>query len=161
MAAFLTDREIDGLIRESKPLQTDWRRRFTTKAKHGHRERESHVAGALGSQFRLILRESISNPLGFSVILAFTPAATNQLFRLRRYNGRDHEHTNKLEKHSFYAFHIHQATERYQLSGLREDAFAEPTDRFSDFDGAVTCMLSDCAFSLPDDPQAAFPGLEW
>ena len=161
MATFLTDREIDELINESKPLQSEWRRKFKTKAKHGHRERELDVAGVNGSQFRIILRESSSNPLGFSVILALVPATTNQLFRLRRYNGKDHEHTNRLENQSFYDFHIHEATERYQLSGLREDAFAEPTDRFSDFDSAVVCLLRDCTFTLPDEPQSAIPGLEW
>ena len=160
MAAFLTDREIEELIREPKPLGTNWRTRFTTKAKHGHRERELNVAGVRGSQFKVILRESIPNPLGFSVILAYSPPTTNQLFRLRRYNGKDHEHTNKLEKQSFFAFHIHAATERYQRSGFREDAFAEPTNRFSSFAGAVTCMLRDCGFVLPDNPQLAIPRLE-
>lgn len=160
MAAFLTDHEIEELIREPKPLGTNWRRRFATKAKHGHRERELNVAGVCGSQFKVILRESIPNPLGFSVILAYSPPTTNQLFRLRRYNGKDHEHTNKLEKQSFFAFHIHAATERYQRSGFREDAFAEPTNRFSSFAGAVTCMLRDCGFVLPDNPLLAIPTLE-
>lgn len=119
------------------------------------------VVGGHGATFRIILRESIANPLGFSVILGYCPATTNQVFRLRRYNGKDHAHTNTLERETFYEFHIHQATKRYQNSGLREDAFAEPTDRYADFDGAVHCLLEDCAFELPSGPQPTIPGLEW
>ena len=44
---------------------------FSLKPKHGHKERELDVTGVHGSQFRIILRESIANPLGFSVILAY------------------------------------------------------------------------------------------
>ena len=161
MATILTDQEIEMLILEPKTLPQNWRSRFVPKPKHGHREREQDITGELGSQFRVILRESIANPLGFSVILAYCPITTNQLFRLRRYNGKDHEHTNKLEKQRFYALHIHRATERYQRSGLREDAFAEPTDRFSDLDSALVCLLRDCAFENPDSTQLAFFGMEW
>ena len=75
------------------------------------------------------------------------------LFRLRRYNGKSHEHTNRLEGRTFYEFHIHTATERYQDSGLREDAFAEPTTRLADFVGAVACALDDCGFDRPQPPQ--------
>jgi hypothetical protein len=101
----------------------------------------------------LILRQSEFNPLDFSVILAYRPPKIYQLFRLRRYNGKSHEHTNTLESETFYDFHIHMATERYQDSGLREDAFAQVTARFADFQGAVKYMLADCGFDVPADPQ--------
>lgn len=93
------------------------------------------------------------NALDFSIILAFCPPETNQIFRLRRYNVKSHEHTNTIESVSFYDFHVHTATERYQELGTREDADAEPSKRFSDFHSAVNCMLSNCALELPDDPQ--------
>lgn len=57
------------------------------------------------------------------------------------------------ERKPFYDFHIHTATERYQASGLREDSFAESSDRFSDIDGAVRCLLNDCGFDVPPDKQ--------
>ena len=56
------------------------------------------------------------------------------LFRLRRYNGRSHQHTNKIEEITFYDFHIHTATERYQDAGYAEEHFAEVTDRYVDFE---------------------------
>ena len=124
------------------------------KVKRGHKERELDVVGATGSEFRLILRQSEFNPLDFSVILAYRPPTTTPLFRLRRYNGRSHEHTNSLEDQRFYDFHIHRATERYQdESGFREDSFAEPSSRFADFAGAVRCMIEDCAFERPVSDQ--------
>ncbi|MBI5568687.1 MAG: hypothetical protein HY914_01960 [Desulfomonile tiedjei] len=114
------------------------------------------MKGADGSEFRLIVRQSEFNPLDFSVILTYRPPKKNQLFRLRRYNGKSHEHTNTLESRTFYDFHIHGATERYQdESGLREDSYAEPTNRFADFRGAIRAMLEDCGFDVPPNTQGA------
>ena len=93
------------------------------------------------------------NILDFSIILAVCPAGSNQLFRLRRHNGKSHEHTNQIEASTFYDFHIHMATERYQELGMREDAYAEATDRFGDFDGALRCLLDDGGFEMPADPN--------
>lgn len=150
----LTDSEIAALIAEPKPLPDDYQSRMQIKPKRGHKERELDFTGENGSDFRLILRQSLFNVLDFSIILSFLAPKTNHLFRLRRYNGRSHEHTNALEAETFYEFHVHTATERYQLeSGGREDTFAEPTDKYSDFQGAIHCMLRDCTFILPAAPQ--------
>ena len=53
----------------------------------------------------------------------------------------------------FYDYHIHTATERYQELGMREDSYAEPSDRFSDLNTAINCMLKECGFEVPHDPQ--------
>jgi hypothetical protein len=161
MAARLADQEIAALIAESKPLTQDYMARLQTKPKRGHKERELDLTGANGSEFRLVLRQSLLNSLDFSIILAYLIPNTNQIFRLRRYNGKSHEHTNSLENQTFYDFHIHTATERYQETGMREDSFAEPTHRFADLEGAIRCMLKDCAFVLPRDAQGnLFPEAE-
>ena len=153
MAAELTDNEIMGLIQEEKPLPDNYQSRVQTRPKRGHRERELEFDSANNHTFRLILRQSSINILDFSVILAWMPPQSNSAFRLRRYNGKSHEHTNALEGDRFYAFHIHQATERYQQSGLREDSFAEPTDRYQDLAGALRCMIADCGFKMPPNHQ--------
>lgn len=154
MVIRLSEAEIARLLAERKSLPLDYRERIQTKPKHGHKERELDLKGADGSEFRLIFRQSEFNPLDFSVILAYRPPKTNQLFRLRRYNGKSHEHTNTLEGRTFYDFHVHTATERYQdESGLREDSYAEPTKSFADFHGAIRCMLGDCGFDVPPDTQ--------
>jgi len=125
------------------------------RAKRGHKERDLAIDGVDGNRFRLILRQNDINAFDFSIILAVEVPNTNQLFRLRRYNGKSHEHTNHIEGDTFYDFHIHMATERYQELGTREDAYAETTDRFGDFHGALRCLIQDGAFDLPDDPQGS------
>ncbi len=153
MVDILSDKDIEGLIKEKKPLPDDYKTKIMVRPKRGHKERELDVNGEDGNEFRLILRQSLFNPLDFSIILVYRPPQSNTLFRLRRYNGKSHEHTNPIEGETFYDYHIHQATERYQQIGAREDTYAEPTYRFSDFQQAISCMINDCAFETPFDPQ--------
>jgi len=153
MAAKYSDANIEAFLQERKHLPKDYRSRIRLRDKRGHKEQELSVEGTNDNQFRIILRQSNFNVLDFSIILAYCPAGSNQLFRLRRYNGKSHEHTNAIESDRFYNYHIHTATERYQELGMREDTYAEPTNRFSDFNTAINCMLSDCGFDVPEDPQ--------
>ena len=148
MTIQLTDEKIGSLLAERKLLPEDFHSRLRLKSKHGHKEFDIDVTGENESLFRLIIRQSELNPLDFSVILVYLPKGSNQQFRLRRYNGKSHEHGNQIEKNKFYAFHIHTATERYQQSGFREDAYAEKTDRFADSHGAIDCMIKDCGFTI-------------
>ena len=156
MAFRYSDLDIVRMVRETKPLPDNFSSRMRLRNKRGHKERELNVDGGQGTTYRIILRQSNFNALDFSIILAIIPANSNQLFRLRRYNGKSHEHTNAIEGDKFYDFHIHKATERYQHLGGREDAFAEPTDRYADFHSALRCLLEDCNFELPDGLQATF-----
>ena len=152
----LTDAQIAALIAERKFLPDDYQGRIQTKPKRGHKERELDISGENGSEFRLILRQSSLNALDFSIILSYLVPGTTQLFRLRRYNGKSHEHTNSLESETFYDFHVHTATERYQLdSGGREDTFAMLTAEYSDLPGAIHCMLRDCNFIFPHSAQGS------
>ena len=153
MANIFSDQEIDSLINENKPLPTDYRAKIQVRPKRGHKEQELNFIGKNGNDFRVILRQSTMNPLDFSIILALSPAQSNILFRLRRYNGKSHEHTNQIENETFYDYHIHQATERYQQMGAREDSYAERTDRFSDFHQAISCLIKDCGFEIPAGTQ--------
>lgn len=146
MTVLLTEEQIAALLAERKVLPHDYLARIQAKPKRGHKERELEIKGDVGNDFRLVVRQSLYNPLDFSAILMFCPRETNQTFRLRRHNGRSHEHTNALEGDTFYDFHIHKATERYQDSGLREDSYAEPTDHFADLGTALECLLADCGF---------------
>ena len=152
MAIILSDKEIADFVQEKKPLPEDYRAKIQMRAKTGHKERELDVKGEDGNEFRLILRQSAINPLDFSIILAYRPPKSNQLFRLRRYNGK-HWHTNLIEERTFFDFHIHQVTTRYQEIGSSEDSYAEPTDRFSNFNQALSCMLKECGFQIPSELQ--------
>lgn len=143
-------------MHERKSAPADWTDRIRLRAKRGHREQDLDLFGDEGNEFRLILRQSTVNQFDFSIILAVRIPLSNQLFRLRRYNGRSHEHTNHLEEETFYDFHIHYATERYQNLGTREDAYAEPTDRYADYRSALRCFIEDSRLSVDADPQSEF-----
>lgn len=154
MPDFLTDAEIEALLAEEKPLSEGFRLRLAVRAKRGHQEADLDVTGAAGSEFRVIVRRSSINPLDFSVILSYRVPNSNQSIRLRRYNGKSHPHSNPLERERFYDFHIHTATERYQLTGNREDTYAEPSDRYASLEEAIDCLIEDCGFVLPPRHQA-------
>ncbi len=107
------------MVRERKPLPADWRNRIRLRSKRGHHEQHLDLDDDAKSEFRIILRRSGVNPLDFSIILAVRVPRSSVLFRLRRYNGRSHEHTNHIEDVTFYDFHVHFATEIYQEIGAR------------------------------------------
>lgn len=151
MPVTYSDDEIAVLIEEPKPLPRNWQELLRPRAKRGHEESDLYLTGESGSEFRVILRRSTINTLDFSLILAVLDTISGDLFRLRRYDGKSHEHTNSIEDETFYDFHIHNATERYQATGDREDAYAEATNRYEDFDSALACLLSDGRFVVPPD----------
>ena len=74
-------------------------------------------------------------------------------------NGKNHQHTNRLESETFHDFHMHTATERYQDAGFREDTYAERTDRFADVFGAYRCLVQDAHISDVADLSAPQPTL--
>jgi len=153
MAIRYSDVQIDDLMKEKKLCGTKLSAGVELRPKRPHKEAELDLQGANGNRFRLIVRQSEWNPLDFSVILTYCPEKTNRLFRLRRYNGKSHEHTNSIESNSFYDFYVHMATERYQAMGAREDAYAQPSTRFTDLYSAIECMRTECAAEPPKDPQ--------
>ena len=154
MAVIYSDQDIESLVRERKPLPCNWRSRTRLQTKRSHRERHLDLTGDTGNEFCLVLRQSTVNHLDFSIILAVRIPKSRKLFRLRRCNGRSHQHTNHIEGVTFYDFHIHFATERYQaFVGAREDTYAEPTARYGDFHGALQCLIADASLEVPPDPQ--------
>ncbi len=159
MAARYTDDEIAALLAEPKPLGVDFRQRLRLRGKRGHREAELGITGTAGSQFWVLGRQASFNAMDFSIILAVAPTGSNLRFRLRRHNGKSHEHTNAIERNTFYDFHIHVATARYQELGMREDAFAERTDRYGDYGGALRCLFSDCGIVFPTEEGGLFSGV--
>ena len=153
MPVDFSDIEIAGFIAEPKQLPPDWRGRLRMRPKRGHKEQQIELSGEDGNEFRIILRQSDVNPLDFSAIVAVRIPDSSRLFRLRRYNGKSHQHTNQIEGDTFYDFHIHTATQRYQDIGEREDTYAEVTDRYSDLNGAIECLREDASLISPIDDQ--------
>ena len=153
------DREIGDWIEMPKAHAGTRRRLPPLREKRGHVEAHADYEGTDGTEFRVVLRRSLSNPMAFSAILMVRVPKSGRWFRLRRYNG-SHWHRNRIEGDRFRDFHIHTATERYQLAGQREDAHAEPTDRFSNYEGAVDCLQQDAGLPREPDESADQLGLD-
>lgn len=153
MSIRLTDADISDLIAQTKVLPEDYVDKIELRSKRGHKEREFEVQGGSGDKFHIILRESTYNALDFSVILGYSLPGLNTIFRLRRYNGKSHEHTNLIELDKFYDFHVHYATARYQELGSEEEAYARPADSYSNIEEALQVMFAECGFIMPSNPQ--------
>jgi len=155
MDVFLTDIEIQDLINTKKQMSVEPDALFQgMKEKRGHKSAEHDMPQPDGSSFVIKVRISIENPLDFSVILGYTLAKSTKPFLLRRYNGRSHEHKNRLEKEDvFYDYHIHTATERYQREGSKEEYFAEISGKYTTPREALNCLITDCNVSLPLESQ--------
>jgi hypothetical protein len=149
MEIFLSDKEITELINEEKIINSEVSELLKMKIKKAHKENELTINRLDGSCFKIIIRQNTENQLDFSVILGYIPPNRNDVFILRRYNGKSHEHTNRIEKEKpFYDYHIHSGTERYQEEGPREEYFAEATSRYADIHGALNCLINDCNIKL-------------
>lgn len=159
MSVLYTDEEIARLLAEIKPLPIDYLARLKMRPKRGNLLADLELTGVDGSEFRIMMRQAEIYPRNFSVILAVRPAGTMNLFRLRRHNGNSHEHRNQIEGDVFRSFHIHQATERYQARGMKEDAYAEPTDRYLTIGGALEAMITDCSFVTTGPEQQTLFGI--
>ena len=156
----LNDQEIKELILEKKQFPKEWHTIFQMKDKKGHKEKEIRIPRNDGSLLKIILRQNMINPLDFSIILGYMTPKSSMLFRLIRYNGKSHQHTNKIEKHYFYDFHIHRATVKYQESGFKEDGYAEITNSYSDINSAWDCFIKECNLVFPEDNQMSLFGKE-
>jgi len=153
MSNLLADDEIQSLIDEEKRVSLKLSDPIPFKNKKGHKEQDISKKRNDGGEFKIIIRQNKSDPLNFSVILGYIPKNLNRLFRIIRYNGKGHQHTNKIEKNSFDDFYIHKATQRYQEFGFDEDAYAEVTDKYSDLQSALNSFVKDCNVIMPQDSQ--------
>ncbi len=154
----LTDQEIEKLVKEPKPLPYDWRRKNQPVINKIEIIQTVQVIGKNNSIFILKPRQNPIKNNNFCLTLAYKDSELGKLFHLKRYDSFN-EHTNRIEKERFEGFHIHTATKRYQEFGLRkEDAYAQVTDRFNDYENALKCLLEDCNFIVAIDPQISLFG---
>ena len=141
-----SNKEIVKLIQERKVLSNDWRNQI-------YKDKSFVVNGENGNEFRIIVRQNPKKPLDFSAILTVLVPLSNREFRLRRYNGANHTHINRIEREEINGCHIHSATERYQLRGQPEDSYAQSTNRYRDLSGALQCLINDANFEEPPQHQ--------
>ena len=148
----LTDERISELILVEKILPGNLATIMKLNPKYGNNQKDLKIQAVDGSKFEIKLRQSKVNSFDFSIVLLYDEGTTNSLFTLRRYNGTSHRHQNKIEKNIIhYKFHIHTATERYQLLGGKEEGYAEESTLFSDFHGAYELFKNECNFTNDSD----------
>lgn len=148
----ISDNIIKQRIEEKKIVISDLRR-IEFKLKGGmHEEKHIQIKGISETVYTIILRRNAQYHNNFSVILSYRPVERAGVFNLRRYNTTHPAiHSNDIEQTSFFnQYHIHYATERYQILGLPEDKYAEVTNRYSDINSALDCLISDCNISYPE-----------
>ena len=150
MKNILSDQKIIALIKERKVLPNERRNKFRKTTHRGNDKYRLNVTGEDGNEFQIIVRISLFNKLNFWVILGVKVPPPKIFFRLKRYNG-NHEHSNTIEDEKVNGFHIHTATERYQVNSVREEDYAELTQRYTDVNGALKCLFADANF---EDPNA-------
>ncbi len=153
MDNIISDQEIEALIKERKALPNNWGSQFTKRMNRGNKEHILTITGDAGNRFKIIVKINEFDKTSFSVILGVNVPSPKKFLRLNRYNGCNHEHTNGIEGELITGFHIHTATERYQQIGKREDVYAKMTNRYSDVNGALQCLLSDANFEEPSGVQ--------
>jgi hypothetical protein len=159
MIYYFTDEEINQLTLKSKSYNGHIDDFLHFRESDGHKKASIEMPRADGSMFIIKLRQNKNTLTDFSAIFAYQEKGANKDFKLSRYNGK-HEHTNKLEKHKFFDFHIHYATQRYQDAGRAEESYAEETNRYSDIKGALTCLINDCNIQVGKDTQTSiFDGI--
>jgi hypothetical protein len=147
----LTDEQTAALLQQEKSVPSGLRplSRLVEKNRCNRRDYDVPRPLASGDRFVILVRQNMLNRFDFSAILGYRLPGVNTIFRLRRYNGKSHYHSNPIENERFRDFHIHMATERYQKLGAKEDHFAIMDRRYSDLDGAIDCLLFDCGFRSP------------
>ncbi len=139
----ITDAEIKELIQRSKFI----RRQDVSKLSGNEKNLEGaywrfsvNIQADGDDSFTLIGRCAVDDPSDFSAILAVDPANGDR-FLLLRCNGGSHQHRNYIEKTRIRGTHIHIATQRYIDCGRKAEDYAEATDAYSDFEGAVNHLM--------------------
>ena len=160
MPRLLSDDEIQRLLDEPKVLPRNWKGRLEPLPKQNvsFGQRSLRIPGEVGDEFRIIVRLSNKNLFNFSIILSFKDANGDE-HRLLRYNGKhSSEHTNKWEKREGgenvkfrNSFHVHRATERYQLAGFKIDGYAEVTTEYGSFESALQTFVNGNGFRTQSD----------
>lgn len=146
----LTDEEIDWLLSHAKIITGT---KGKPRTQRRSEQRGYFVESVEGNyKFELYTRQNTIDQDHYSCGLIYH-AADGTSVTLVRYNGSNHEHRNPLEGGQLIQFkcHIHRATQRYIEMGDKAEKYAETTDRYTNMDGALECLLLDCNIARQDD----------
>jgi hypothetical protein len=166
----LSDARITELLADPKPVAPREVRKLKQRLRLASRNQltaQVSIKSTGRRNFRIAVRKDPSRPKNFSVRLAFF--IRKRWVNLIRCNGHHTLHVNELESRTKVrvqripenTFHIHQATERYQTFGKDAESYAEPTDRYETFEGAVEFLCSHFGCFNSEEPgQLLLPFLD-
>lgn len=133
-----TDEELDRLRSMSKRVMNPsahWSDK--PSAAPVYRQCNFQVLAQPEVRFAIYQRQSLRYQADFSCGIRYLPLGAAPIM-LARYNGASHVHGDIA-----YLPHIHATTEEALLAGLRPDAIATVTDRYTTLEGALACLLHD------------------
>lgn len=143
MPVLYREKEINELINEPKNLPEYWDEDIYVL---NHMD----IVGENGNKFRIYVRYYKECDTSFSVVFGVLHPLNNDFFCIRRYNGNNHIHYNRIENNEkISGFHIHIATERYQERNQEEESYAIETDRYTNVKEALECLIEDANFITP------------
>lgn len=144
-----SDEEL-GALRSLPKRVTNPQARWSEKPGHRQRNHEA-VSGDAALRFRIYLRQNLKDEKDFSCGLALVQRG-GEFLSLARYNGGSHRHGEVA-----YRPHVHRATEKALADGKRIDSHAEEADEYHTLEGALACLIKDCAVrglsAEPDHPR--------
>jgi hypothetical protein len=156
----VTDEKISTLLKSKKRVTNP---NIREKPKEGHVQKNYKVVNEEGLNFELYLRQNSLEGMedDFSCGLSWI-APNGEVLTLTRYNGSSHDHPNNIEKtRTGRVCHIHIATEKYIKANKKPEGFAEATERYSNLNGALHCLITDCNISgistTAEEPSLPFP----
>ena len=157
MSHVYTEAEIADLLADTKRITPQALRSLLNPLPSLVRKNELAAKIALSGESRkgyeLRVRRSVSRPKNFSVILSLV--LKGRVLNLIRHNGHHGPHPLEIEKTVIPAntFHVHRITERYQgLPHKEPESFAEQTDAYTDFKGAVEYMCGQYGLYFRKNP---------
>ncbi|MBX6966021.1 hypothetical protein [Alcaligenes faecalis] len=137
----LSDEEIERLLALPKTISNPKARRKVQKKSM----RINYTVLAEGAAFEVYVRQNQLVADAFSCGLTYLPQSGDKV-TLMRCNGPYHPHGNPLEGVSTIGVccHIHKATHRYMVAGRKPEHYAEPTNLYSDVNGALLTLMDQC-----------------
>ena len=133
----LSNDVLDGLRAASKRVRNPGARWLEKPGRH--KQRNFNAETEDGTVYRIYQRQNLDDDLDFSCGLVLTRRGGKPL-SLVRYNGASHVHGEIR-----YACHIHRASAEALAAGRKVDSHAEATDRYRTVEGALACLIEDCA----------------
>ena len=133
----LSNDTLDGLRSASKRVRNPGARWREEPGRH--MQRNFTAEAEEGAVYRIYQRQNLDDERDFSCGLALVQRGGKPL-TLVRYNGSSHAHGEIR-----YCCHIHRATAEALAAGRRIDSYADETDRYRTLEGALACLIEDCA----------------